>query len=458
MGGHKLPWGYRIGWGVAIALAALHGMILGAYGWAGCLAGSVAPFVRVLAALGLLVGVAVVLRVWGGWRRWHIETSPDILGLLLVVLLGPALFFLIDDPPMSGDYTEGDLLPAAGGVQASRQALVSGAPRACAAVQAGIGKPRWPDGDIPAAWESCRPAREWLAQLDAFEGITDAAPDGAAAASAEFAVLLGPLARLYAAWAIAETGRGNAAEAARELARLHSVCRKAIEHSVFEPWQDAWLGAMDVCLRAAGAVALHPSTPPAVAVSLRDTFAPLDPERMPVHRAVVHAYMAGRDRILSRGRALGGQAGSDAAPAWRGRVLGPVFRATFLPHSTIKELRRRHEIAIHRIRRRLAGADDTEPAAASAPALPGLRNLGGWVYLARGDDTFAGLERRAVRVKVRSDLLALELHRKTGTALSLRDPFGKGPYATNREGAFASAGPDGALNTADDIVSAGERP
>lgn len=84
---------------------------------------------------------------------------------------------------------------------------------------------------------------------------------------------------------------------------------------------------------------------------------------------------------------------------------------------------------------------------------PDIRNLGGWCLISIGIPSFTSASRTAVKTKVLSDLLAIEIGDRLDQPVVLDDYFSDGPYGRDkRTGRAFSVGPDKKPNTADDIV------
>lgn len=82
-----------------------------------------------------------------------------------------------------------------------------------------------------------------------------------------------------------------------------------------------------------------------------------------------------------------------------------------------------------------------------------IRNLGGWRLISFATPSFQRCSETAVKTKVLSDLLAIEIGDRLNQPVVLNDYYSDGPYGRDkRTGRFFSVGPDKKPNTDDDIV------
>jgi hypothetical protein len=423
-----------LAWSVVGILAFLHATLLGAYAWAGLLIGETRPLGYAAIALVALAGAGVALRAFQRARRRRLVLPSDALGALFAVLAIGAALLAFDDSSPTGDYEPSDTLPSNPRVAESYKALTAEPAER---------------GDDPAA-----SLRAWIERLDAFPGITDS-PEGLPPAGREARALTRRIRQATAtcpvhAMALIESGEAEAG--VTELIRFHSVARKALAHSASAPCLREWLCAVAQAAGAAHAAANRPGFPAHLTARLRDAFTPLTDEEPSLDRAVIADYLALRAEL----RAPTGFARLwTAAGADRSRLdpLRGLYRLTYLPNRTAREMRRRYELALASLRRRPPDPAEGFAWMAENAVRPTYRNLGGWVLLANWRPRFEGLGRLAGQVRVLCDLTALDLHRQTGRDLALTDFYGRGSYpAEAATGRRFSAGPDGQAGTGDDIA------
>jgi hypothetical protein len=428
-----------VAWTAVVVLAFVHATMAGAYAWAGLLVGGTRALTRTALALAVLVAGGIALRAFQSVRRRRLVLPSDALGALLAVLAIGAALLVIDDSTLSGDYEPSDVAPSLSQAAESFRALTAASAD--------------PTGDPDAG------LRLWIERLDAFPGVTDS-PEGLPPPPREANALARRIRQAATAarsHALTLIERGETEAGVTELVRLHSVVRKALAHAASAPCKREWLRAAALSATAAHAAASRTGMPTNQIARLRDACQPLSDEEASLDRVVIADYLVLRGELraptgFSRLWSASGTDRSQLLP------LRPLYRLTYLPNRTAREVRRRYELALASVRRRPPDPAEGFAWMAENAAHPTYRNLGGWALLAGWRPRFEGLGLLAGQVRVVGDLAALDLHRRTGRELALTDFFGKGLYATDAAtGNRFSVGPDGQAGTHDDIALSGPR-
>jgi hypothetical protein len=212
-----------------------------------------------------------------------------------------------------------------------------------------------------------------------------------------------------------------------------------------------WVAITGKNIETATAVIRHPNCTAAALDLLAEAFPPIPPDAVSLRAPIVGENIALANVVETMSAATDPYDMFGEPP--KETVLAVAFAVGFRKNRTLRESRTFCDFL-------LAGLDRHPPDISAASAAvdryfdrPDLRNLGGWYLLTMSIPSYSNAVTKTTLLRVRSDLLALEIANRQGRALELMDFYGSGPYQRDEQtGHMFSVGPDGQAGTADDIL------
>lgn len=459
----------RIGTWIIIALLCLPcAEILACWGYFDGLVRGYGPATACLYA-GLFLALVIAI---GHWLS-HGERDARFLGrgALIAVLLAGLAWAMQDEPAAELRYTR-DMLRVPAEVEHSRPILmtytVGGTNSVPSASKELLDTMAWDDAgksdelpdltpfaaEIDRLWVELLPARQVIEHLDTFPGICELSNDMVLDASLPLPKFVEwkRLVQGYSAYAILKAEQGNAAEGVRELAKLHSVSRKWLPYSTVLICRMINIEMINREIWTAQRILRTGKAQPDALAMLERAFTPLSDEDVSVRRSTIGECLAiqGTLEKINRPpdvRRLLAATGPDK-PWWVVRV--EQIAIAFLP------FKKNASIAyLHRLYAPIIDADNIgkRPPTQAPRSWRSRRNAVGEAFISRvAMPDFDKAWWTCRKVKIRSDLLNLEIARRAGRPAEMRDwHTGKSYLYDDTAQCYFSAGKDSVPGTADDV-------
>ncbi|MBI2441291.1 MAG: hypothetical protein HYV35_07975 [Lentisphaerae bacterium] len=474
-----------IGWLYAVILCLIYGLLLSAYGFLLCFQETDEPrlsflFLLFLALLAVFIGCCFGLS-WL-WRRRNWDSRGRWRFALLVLLTIPVVCLMRDATPIEHDYSMKDIVPGDPKILASYDTLMVFRKDGGMQVKTTDTSANYPQfqtnwfsnyltntivysESISYAWNRIAEARSVIEKLDTFPGIADLTPQvplGTNTPIPNF-VTLRSISWTYAAYASLKTAEGHPEEGVKQLAKIQSVTRKALPHSAILVDKMIWISVARNNIEAAYVILQHPQCNPKTLEILKDAFPSISEEDVSFSRVLIGEYLGLknicevwlRPSNLFDAFSMTEVVGANPKPPslFRKAASSFVYYLTFRKNRTFRDFRKHFDLLVE-------GAGKHPPDMSRADRFvknyirhPDIRNLGGWFMVSVAIPSFTRSSETAVRTKVLSDLLAIEIGNRLNQPVVLDDYYSDGPYGRDeRTGRAFSVGPDKKPNTDDDIV------
>ncbi|MBU4365498.1 MAG: hypothetical protein L6437_05615 [Kiritimatiellae bacterium] len=473
---------FIIGWLYAIILCLIYGLLLSAYG---CLLRFHDHFYDTrssfLPHLFLALPAVFIGCCFGvSWfcRKRNLDSRGHWRFALLVLLTIPIACLMHDALPIEHDYSMRDIVPGDQKILASYDTLMLFRKEGSMKVETTSDYPQLLTNDfanlitnalaysesISHAWDSIAEARSVIEKLDTYPGIADLTPQ----------VQLGPntpilnfmtlrsISLTYAAFANLKTAEGHPEEGVQHLAKFQSVARKALPHSAILIDKMIWMAIANNNIKAAFAILQQPQCTPETLKILKEAFPPISEEDVSLRRVFIGEYVW---RKTLFGAELRPSTFLDAFVMTRVGVLPKspsffrkaassfVYYLTFRKNRTFRDFRKYNDLLVEGASRHPPDMSQANRFMDDYGRHPDIRNLGGWCLVSMAMPSYMRASGTAVKTKILSDLLAIEIGNRLNQPVVLDDYYSAGPYGRDkRTGRVFSVGPDKKPNTDDDIV------
>lgn len=425
-----------------------------------------------VSALGVLVFLIAVLCAWLNWlcarMQWDVAGRRRtvmmlaFLGVWVVVLL----YLRTDVAPIENDYTLADIPCPAENAMASHETILTfrrGGPR-----QVRSTMPHQGDSvlytnalehaeEIERGWKAIKEGREVIEHLDTFDGIADLAESDVDVPLMSF-VAYRNIAQTYWAFCALRLEQGKVEEAVKHLVQLHSVMRKTTPYSRALVRKMICVAIMNGNMDMARHILRSPHCDEKAMAALQSAFTPLSYDDVSIRGPLIYEYLCTKTlcetcNLADIVNALYWDYGGRARQKLFQRACSAVVVPVALNRNrVIHELRAYYDLVI-------AGAGKCPPDMSGADQYMerydggrSPRNILGWGIIADIVPSFSRAAETAFNCKVKSELLAMEMHLKSGKTPDLKDPYTGKDYIIDRaSGSVTSAGPDGAPGTEDDV-------
>jgi hypothetical protein len=471
--------GGTVGWLIIATLVTIYGILLGAYAvllivvrtaspdriwdWTGR-ALLFMPWVCTWLSFGLFWSSVRLSRLGQTTTKWTLRAG------IVVVLLIPLAYLMTDAPPVENDYTWKDIPTEVKNPEESYKTMMSlhdtkidwksvfrNVHYGSLELETDVLAHAAP---IEEAWRMLEPGRKVIEDLDEFESIGDLTTEIDVSVRKVFI----PLRNLYQQYWVnchLKVEQGNSEEAARQLVKLQSVSRKALPNARLLVSKMIWIAVSGGNIDEAALIARSPKCTPEALRILRDGFPSLGNRETSLRTALMGDYLFGKNILEEQTNVL------DFLPIRRivngkeeesSDVLKPIeSRITmalgYRKNRTIRDLKAYSDLRI--------AATDKDPPDFTASRFfienrvkrPDLRNLAGWsLWIKRPDYSMSKAAGTLTKIRVKSELLTMELNARLGKKVVLPDYYTGGEYLVDEKtGEFYSKGPDGIAGTEDDV-------
>jgi hypothetical protein len=417
--------------------------------------------------LPLLLLLICICFLWLCWKRgWDSSGGWRIVILvLLVVVLG---VMSIDSPPIKDDYTTADVLIKGRDAEASYQTLMKyfGKDKSLKVVSPHEMAKAWYAVDtnlvaysniIEKAWNDSVEARRAMHQLGEYDVIVDITPAvslGTNTPRVSFLALRN-LAQTYRPYCLLRTENGESVEAARQLAEFHSAVMKLQRNSALLVTKMIFIALSRQDMETAYGILQHPKCAPEAVSILANAFPSVPGKDVSLRSPMICEYLGLKnicetfpsDKYVEMFRTY-----KESPGFIRRNVSRILCHLTFRRNTTVRMFKVWFDPLIAGASQSPMKVLDTEVFFEEHPIRPELTNPGGWCLALVALPSFARSADTASRTKVLSDLLAIELHKRSGDPIDIPDFYSGKPYFVDEKtGKLTSVGPDGIAGTKDDI-------
>lgn len=426
----------------------------------------------------IAIGAWILLTLLSRRRTWGINGLRRLACLVVSAL--PLVYLAMDESPSKPIYTRADLPPPAKDAEASYSTLM--AFRKNGGLELKVDIPysstnSYPPGfptnvldhadAIEKAWKDVGEGWEVIEKLDSFDTIADLLPE---TPLDDKTPILGFLHLRNTAWvcwrqAVLKTEQGKADDGVRALCRLHSVTRKALPHSSTLVSKMIWVAIARGNVQTAYRIAESRQCTPDALRMLSASFAPFKAEDTSMRRPFIAEHLWGKAIVRKLHSGDPGMFSafvscSDPEEAFNPLANRPLLRTAsyamgpflFNLNRTIRELEETWDSVIRGVSSEPPTVGTIEESIKARQGKPHFKNMVGQMLPAMTIPAFSRCSSNAWKTKVLSDLLAIELHRRSGEKLVLTDAYtGKPYFVDDATGMASSVGPDGKPGTANDI-------
>jgi hypothetical protein len=448
----------RILWFIALLLCLFHLPVV--VGYTGLLryAGGGVPLDVVLYWL-LVLGSGLYLIVGmikPAFRKRGIFTIISIA--VIVPLLVVLVWLFTDDKPLNEDYTAADIRTKANGSYPYLDVFNQGDPEELEGILATMEE----RDQTEAAWNRITPYRQAVDALDRFETLCDLPPNASLDMDMPFLSfrVMRNTADIYHCYMKYKIEQGQGSQAVQEMSRLYGFTRKGLSHATILINKMVFLAMANKSFNTAYDVIVNSQCNMQTIEALRRLFTPLQPGEFSLERALIGEYLIVKNTMrqyVKPDTLLDTVVMSSTWDEPEGPAFPMVSRLAyyigFKPNMSLRDLKNIFDLIIE--------AQKSTPPDYSAVARrteiyrrrPQLRNMAGWILNTVAMPNFAPYSTRGENTKIRSDLLAIALHKKAGRPLVIKDYYTNDHYRYREEdGVMRHPGQDGRYNTDDDVI------
>ncbi|MGD9365945.1 MAG: hypothetical protein PVH87_09630 [Desulfobacteraceae bacterium] len=382
-----------------------------------------------------------------------------ICNIAVLVSLSVVLVWLFtDDKPLADDYTAADILTKANGSYQYLDVFNQGDPKALERILATV-----EDRDqIEAAWNQITKYRQAVDALDRFDIICDLPPNASLDMDMPFLSFraLRYTADIYHRYLIYKVEQGQGAEAVEDVSRFYGFTRKSLSHATILINKMVFLALADKSFNTAYDAIGNRRCNMQTIEALRRLYTPLQPSEFSLARALTGEYLFIKNTMQQQVRpdtfldtvVMSSTQDEPERPTFP-MASRLAYYVGFKPNMSLRHIKEIFDLII--------AAQKSTPPDYSAVVRrteiyrrrPQLRNMAGWILNTMAMPDFAPYSTRGVNTKIRSDLLAIALHKKTGRQLDINDYYTNDHYRYREEdGVMRHPGRDGRYNTDDDVV------
>jgi hypothetical protein len=391
------------------------------------------------------------------FRRSHqfVICNMAVLGCLSVV----AVWLLTDEKPLTDDYTAADIRTRDNGSYQYFKVFNNRNAEELERIIATLKD----KGQAEAAWNQITKYRRAVDVLDNFDTICDLPP----AAPLDMSMMpflrlraLTDTADIYNRYFLHEVAQGQAVQAVDEVSHFYGFTRKTLSKATVLIHKMVFLALADKSIHMAYEAISDSRCDRQTMEILRQIYTPLQPDEFGLSRAIIGEYLFMTTTIQKQVKPdtlLDFVATSSTHDSSK-RLTTPMasrfaYYIAFKPNMSHRDIKQKFDLLIEAQKSAPPDYSAVIAHAENYRRHPRLRNMVGWILNCIAMPDFARYSSKAVNIKVRSDLLAIALHKKTDRPLEIKDYFTNGPCRYREEnGAMRHPGQDGRYNTDDDIV------
>jgi hypothetical protein len=379
--------------------------------------------------------------------------------VVLACLSVVAVWLLTDDKPLTDDYTAADIRTKDNGSYQYFKVFNNRNAEELERIIATLKD----QGQAEAAWNQITKYRRTVDVLDSFDTICDLPPDAPLDMSMmpflSFRALT-DTADIYNRYFLHKVAQGQAVQAVDDVSHFYGFTRKTLSKATVLIDKMVFLAMADKSIHMAYEAISDNRCDRQTMEILRQIYTPLQPEEFGLSQAIIGEYLFMTTTIQKQVKpdtlldfvAMSSTHGSSE------RLTAPMssrfaYYVAFKPNMSRRDIKQNFDLLIEAQKSAPPDYSAVMAHAENYRRHPRLRNMAGWILNCIAMPDFARYSSKAVNIKVRSDLLAIALHKKAGRPLEIKDYFTNGPYRYREEhSAMRHPGQDGRYNTGDDIV------
>jgi hypothetical protein len=402
---------------------------------------------------GLYLVLAMAKPAFRKSRKFVICNMVVLASLSIV-----AVWLLSDEKPLTDDYTAADIRTKDNGsfayLEVFNESNAKELERIIATLKA--------QGQVEAAWNQITKYRRAVDALDGFDTICDLPPGTSFDMDMLFLSFraLTDTADIYNRYFLHKVAQGQAVQAVDEVSHFYGFTRKVLPRATTMINKVVFLVLADRSIHMAYEAISDSRCDRQTIENLRQIYTQIQPQEFGLSRAIVGEYLFMTTTIQKQVKpdTLLDFVAMSSTDDSSERLTAPMasrfaYYIGFKPNMSRRDIKQNFDLLIEAQRSTPPDYSAVNAHAENYRRHPRLRNMVGWILNCIAMPDFARYSSKAVNIKVRSDLLAIALHKKTDRPLEINDYFTNGPYRYREEdGAMRHPGQDGRYNTGDDIV------
>ncbi len=445
-------------WFAALLLCLFHlSMAVGytgllAYAGSGITLVAICFWILVLAC-GLYLIIGIIKPAFRKSRRFMVYNFAVLVPMSVVLV-----WLLVDGKPLTNDYTAADHRTKTNGSYPYLGLFNQDNRKELEQIHADL-----EDSDgIETAWRRIVTYRRAVDALNRFDSLCDLPPDAAMDMNMPFLNFqaLRNTADIYYRYLEYKVENGQAMAAVEDVSHLYGFTRKGLSHASILINKIMFLALADKGLNKVFEVINHRRCDPETVETFRRVYTPLNPDEFSLTRAFIGEYIFLKTTMRQQVKpdTFLETLQMPTANSIPERPAFPMasrfaYYVGFKPNASLGDIKKLFDLIIEAQKSTPPDYTAVNRYTEQYRRQPQLRNMAGWILNTIAMPDFAAYSNRGVQTKIRSDLLAIALYKKTGASLDIKDYFTKGPYRYREEpGALRHPGQDGQYNTDDDII------
>lgn len=463
-----------IKWIIIFALCMIFGILFGAYLTFRFLASDIYDTfwyiileVCILSFTFLFFGSTLFLQKKCNKHNW--DTKSYIRIALFVIATVSLIYILKDEPLIESKYSWNDVPTASPTSAESYNLIYTHFTEGDKEIKIDLGNkdiyngfedPLSYEKQILTAWNKNKKARKLVKNLNSFDEIADLSTEENAVDynSIKFVYL----ARLYGLYSNLMAEKGQSIVSARTLSEYHSVIRKALPYSRFTIHKVIFASSANRNIESAYKIARLPSCHKASLRILLENFKPLTNQEISYRGAFISEYFfityPFHEEIFYD-HLFCPLLEDSCIPKWNQYILKLIWPLIYRENVTLNFRTKEFELMIEDASKHPPNFSKTKAFVSTHEDKPNFRNSGGWFLQNSSLFVLTDFPEKMSKIKIKSDILALYLHKRLGKKIALKDYYtGKDYHQIDKSPYYISLGPDGKLGTDDDISLIDERP
>jgi len=388
-----------------------------------------------------------------------------------VILMAVSLFwFVLDDPPLDHDYTTEDVIQKANGSYAYLEFFNKADIKILKKANQKIGESYKGKIAIKAfdeVWEDIAEYRHAIAALDNFNVICDLPEDEKL--DVNYSILhitaLKEVSNIYRKYFLLKLSLGKGKKAAIDFSRLYRVARKGMNDSTLLINKMIFTSIADKIMDTAYVAATNKKCDKQTLLILKENFSVLNLEELSLKRPVKAEYVILKNTMKELVSPATFLEDFTTPPPYPGKNnvekktngFAPAsylaYYLSYKPNRSLRKIKTYYDLLI-----KAQGKFPIKTASADLYFKeyrnhPPLRNMVGWILNSIASPNLEIYYSRVEKIKVKSELLSLTIHKKLELPFEVKDFYTKGSYNYREKPEFLKhPGKDGKYETQDDII------
>ncbi len=375
------------------------------------------------------------------------------------------LWFAIDAPPLENDYVKEDVIKKANGSYAYLDIFNKADTDKLKKANQKIGEGYKGKVGIKAfdqVWEEIADYRQVIGALDKFNVICDLPEGEELGMDTPFLhfTALREITKIYQKYFLLKISQGKGEEAAKHICRLYRVARKGMTDSTLLISKMIFTSLVNQITDTAYVAVLNKKCDKKTLYILKENFTLLDLEELSLKRPVIAEYIILKNTMREEPSP---KTLLDSFAVVSGNIkkeknsFGPAsylaFYFGFHPNRSLMKMKEYFELLLEAQENFPVKTIKAEQYFDEYSRRPPVRNMIGWVLNTIAIPNFEIYHNKTANAKVKSDLLALTIHKKLKKPLKIMDFYTKDSYKYKIKNGFIEyPGKDGTFGNQDDII------